>query len=68
VPNLTCGKICARVKIGRGSIINTGASVDHECQIDFGAHLGPNSMLCGRVEVVHSTFIGAGAVINIAKD
>ena len=35
--------------IGRHCIINTGASVDHECVIEDYVHISPHSTLCGNV-------------------
>jgi serine acetyltransferase len=56
-------KICARVTVGRFSIINTGASIDHECVLGKGVHVAPNAVLCGCVEVGDYSFIGANATI-----
>ena len=53
----------AGVKIGQHVIINTSASVDHDCQIYDFAHIGPNVTLCGNVSVGEGTLIGAGAVL-----
>lgn len=52
---------CAR--IGRHCIINTGASVDHECLIGDFVHISPHSTLCGNVQVEEGAWIGAGAVV-----
>lgn len=52
---------CAR--IGRHCIINTGASVDHECVIEDFVHISPHSTLCGNVSVGEGTWIGAGSVV-----
>ena len=49
----------------RHVVINTGASVDHDCCIGNGAQLGPGVVLGGRVKIGDLTFIGLGAsVIN----
>ncbi|WP_300716484.1 acetyltransferase [uncultured Brachyspira sp.] len=55
--------IMPRVVIGKYSIINTSASVDHECVIGKGVHIAPNATLCGCIEVGDYSFIGAGATI-----
>jgi sugar O-acyltransferase (sialic acid O-acetyltransferase NeuD family) len=60
---LPMAKVCPRVKIGSFSIVNTGTSVDHECDIGIGVHLAPNSVLCGCVNVADFAYVGAGAVI-----
>ena len=50
-------------KIGRHCIINTCASIDHDCTVDDFVHISPNATLCGNVTVGEGTHIGAGAVI-----
>lgn len=51
------------VTIGNHSIINTSASVDHDCQIGNFCHVAPNTTLCGGVKVGNGTIIGAGSVV-----
>ncbi|MCG8386779.1 MAG: acetyltransferase, partial [Cytophagales bacterium] len=48
--------------IGEHAIINTSASVDHDCVIEDFVHIAPNSTLCGNVQVGEGTLFGAGAV------
>ena len=55
--------IGARVKTGDVCIINTSASVDHECILGDGVHIGPGAHLAGCIEVGDYTFIGTGATI-----
>ena len=50
-------------KIGKHCIINTAASVDHDCVLGDFSFIGPNATLCGGVEIGEGTFIGAGAVV-----
>tara|TARA_B100001057_G_C22854427_1_gene952195 strand:- start:2324 stop:2905 length:582 start_codon:yes stop_codon:yes gene_type:complete len=50
-------------KIGKHCIINTAASIDHDCVLGDFSFIGPNATLCGGVEIGEGTFIGAGAVI-----
>lgn len=50
-------------KIGRFCIINTHASVDHDCCLEDGVQIGPGAILCGRVSCGLGAFVGAGAVI-----
>ena len=45
------------------TIINTSASIDHDCIIGDYCHIAPNTTLCGAVEVGEGTLIGAGSVI-----
>lgn len=49
--------------IGEDSIINTRASVDHDCIIGSHVHVAPGATLCGSVKVEDNAFIGAGAVV-----
>lgn len=46
------------------SLINTAASLDHECSIGKGSSVGPNCTLCGNVTVGDNVFIGAGTIIK----
>ena len=58
--------------IGDGCIINTAASVDHDCMIENYVHVAVGAHLCGTVHVGKNTWIGAGATvsnnINICND
>lgn len=49
--------------IGKHVIINTAASVDHDCVLEDFVHIAPNAVLCGNVRVGESTLIGAGTVV-----
>jgi sugar O-acyltransferase (sialic acid O-acetyltransferase NeuD family) len=55
--------VCAKVIIEDGVIVNTSASIDHECIIRKGVHIGPGAKLAGCVEVGENSFIGTGAII-----
>lgn len=50
-------------KIGKHVIINTSASVDHDCIIEDFVHIAPNSTLCGGVTVGEGTLVSSGAVV-----
>lgn len=50
-------------RIGSHCIINTGASVDHECLIEDYVHISPHCTLCGNIQVGEGTWIGAGSII-----
>jgi len=58
-------------RIGKNTIINTKASVDHDCQIEDHVHIAPGATLCGHVWIRTSSHIGTGATIiqkiNIGK-
>lgn len=48
-------------KTGEHVIINTSASVDHDCRIDSFAHICPNASLAGGVHVGRSSLLGTGS-------
>lgn len=50
-------------RIGRNAIINTQASLDHDCVVCDGSHVGPGAIVTGVVEIGECAWIGAGAVI-----
>ncbi len=60
------GVINARTKIGVACIVNTGATVDHDCVIDSGVHVSPGANLAGSVSVGERAWIGMGA--NVANN
>ncbi len=49
--------------IGEHVIINTNASVDHDCKIANFVHISPQVGLAGGVEVGEGTHIGIGACV-----
>ena len=50
-------------QIGQSVIINTSASVDHECVIADAAHICPGVHLAGRVQVGAATHVGIGTTV-----
>lgn len=54
-------KVCCAV--GRHVIVNTGASMDHDCVVGDYVHLAPQVTLCGGVTVAEGTLLGANAVV-----
>lgn len=50
-------------RIGRNTIINTAASVDHDCNVGAHAHISPGAVLCGGVTVGDFCHIGASATV-----
>lgn len=54
----------AATSIGRCSIVNTGASVDHDCAVGDFVHIAVGSRLVGGCSVGSRSFIGAGAVLG----
>lgn len=55
--------IAPMAEIGEVCIVNTNASVDHECVLAAGVHIAPGATLCGCVLVGENTLIGAGSVV-----
>lgn len=49
--------------VWRGCLINTRASVDHDCALGDYVHIGPGAVLAGNVTVGEGAFVGAGAVV-----
>lgn len=50
--------------LGENVIINTSASVDHDCVVEDGVHIGPGAHLGGGVVVRTRSWIGIGASIK----
>ena len=50
-------------RVGCNTIINTRASVDHDCRIGNNVHIGPGATLSGGVSIDDDTHIGTGATI-----
>ncbi|MBK6620323.1 MAG: NeuD/PglB/VioB family sugar acetyltransferase [Saprospirales bacterium] len=55
--------VCVDAQIGKACIINTRASVDHECVLEDGSSVGPGATLAGMVQVGKYADIYTGAVI-----
>lgn len=50
-------------RLGRGVILNTACSVDHDNQLADGVHICPGAHLAGEVGVGHRSWIGIGASV-----
>lgn len=63
--NLICplATLHINVSVGNGNIINTGAVVEHDCQIKDFSQVSPNVTLCGNVIIEDNSFVGAGSTI-----
>lgn len=55
--------ICVDAIIGKGCIVNTAASIDHECVLAEGVSIGPGARLAGLVKVEKYADIYTGAII-----
>ncbi|MCE3296511.1 MAG: sugar O-acyltransferase, sialic acid O-acetyltransferase NeuD family [Crocinitomicaceae bacterium] len=60
-PNVS---INALAQIGRGVILNTNCTIEHECIIGDFAHIAPGAVLAGNVSVGKRTFVGANSVVK----
>ena len=64
--------INADAVLGRGCIVNTCSSVDHDCKIGGYVHISVGSHIAGTVNIGDRTWIGIGAVVsnnlNICSD
>jgi len=49
--------------LGRHVIVNTGATIDHDCIVGDFAHIGPGVHLAGMVKVGAGAFLGIGSVV-----
>lgn len=50
-------------RIGAHCIVNTGATVDHDCLTEDGVHIAPGCHLAGGVSVGRETFLGVGVSV-----
>ena len=49
--------------LAEACLVNTGASVDHDCRLDAGVCIGPGARLAGTVLCEADAFVGLGACI-----
>jgi sugar O-acyltransferase (sialic acid O-acetyltransferase NeuD family) len=68
--NIGCGSVLMHntvvqsgTSIGKHCIINTSATVDHDCILGNFVHIAPNAVLCGGISIGDKTLVGAGATI-----
>lgn len=52
------------VCVGKGCIINTSSSIDHDCKLSDGVHVSPGVNLAGAVTIGSHTWIGIGATVK----
>ena len=50
-------------KLGRGCIVNTNASVDHDCLLGENVHVAPGATVCGDVGIAAGCLVGAGSTL-----
>jgi sugar O-acyltransferase (sialic acid O-acetyltransferase NeuD family) len=44
-------------------LVNTGASIDHDCRLDFGVCVGPGARLAGAIQCEADAYIGLNACV-----
>lgn len=49
--------------IGFAAIVNTAASVDHDCTISEGVHIGPGARLAGGISIGACSWVGIGSSV-----
>jgi acetyltransferase EpsM len=54
--------IAPSASVGKFCIINTAATVDHDCVLGDFVHIAPGVHLCGNVHVGDNTLVGVGSV------
>jgi UDP-perosamine 4-acetyltransferase len=68
----TCGEgvqllagsvVNAATRIGAGTIVNTNASIDHDCSVGEFVHVAPGSTIGGGVTIGDLAFVGIGATV-----
>lgn len=71
-PNSLVGEGCAimtgaiinRAKLGRNIIVNSGAIIEHDCEIGDNTFIGPGAVVGGFTTIGKNCFIGLGARIG----
>lgn len=59
-----CGAVIqADTTVGGNTIVNTRASLDHDCRVGAHVHLAPGTTVCGGVCLADEAFLGCGATI-----
>lgn len=56
--------INSSTRIGKGCIINTSATIDHDNLIEDYVHISPGTHLAGTVTVGKGTWLGVGSVVS----
>jgi sugar O-acyltransferase (sialic acid O-acetyltransferase NeuD family) len=51
-------------KIGKGCIINTGSTIDHDNIIEEFVHISPGAHLAGTVRVGKGSWLGVGSIVS----
>lgn len=57
--------IGSEARVGFGSIVNTGATVSHDCLLGEIVNISPGAILAGEVTCEDRVLVGMGATINL---
>ena len=57
--------IGSEVKVGFGSIINTGAIISHDCVLGNYVNISPGAILAGSVTIEERALVGMGVTVNL---
>lgn len=60
---LAMAVVCEQVRLGGFCIVNTNASVDHDCRLGKGVHVMPGATIAGCVEIADYVTIGSNATV-----
>jgi sugar O-acyltransferase (sialic acid O-acetyltransferase NeuD family) len=55
----------SEARVGFGSIVNTGAIISHDCELDEVVNISPGAILAGEVQVGPRGLIGMGVTVNL---
>lgn len=55
-------------RIGRGVIVNSNSTVEHDVVLEDWVHIGPGATVCGGTRIGACSMIGAGAVVIEGKE
>jgi len=55
--------VCVDATLGIECIVNTGATIDHECVLGDGVHVAPGAHVAGCVTIGEHAFVGTGASV-----
>ena len=61
---MPCVVVNASARVGMGAILNTGSSIDHDCDTGDCVHICPGARLAGGVTVGNYSWIGVGACVK----
>jgi sugar O-acyltransferase (sialic acid O-acetyltransferase NeuD family) len=60
---LAMAAVCENARLGVACIINTNATIDHDCRIGQGVHVMPGATIAGEVVIDNYASIGSNATV-----